>query len=92
MMPMTEDLRTQVLDMARDLTPISDMAVLLGISVGQLRELLDEGMPLGLEYRRTVAEIARSVRRNDIEMAQAGSPTASEHVVAYLERLYSDGL
>lgn len=89
---MTEKLRTQVLDMARDLTPISDMAVLLDMSIGQLRDLLAEDEPLGKEYRRTIAEIARKVRKDDIELAQVGSPAASERVVAYLERIYSDGL
>lgn len=89
---MTEDLRNKVLDMARALTPIGDMAVLLDMSVGQLRALLSEDTPLGKEYRRTIAEIAMNVRKNDIELAQAGSPTASEHVVTYLERIYSDGL
>lgn len=91
-MEKTKELREKVLDMARALTPIGDMAVLLDMSVGQVRDLLADDQPLGREYRRTIAEIAMSVRKNDIELAQAGSPTASEHVATYLERIYSDGL
>lgn len=85
------ELREKILDMARDLTPMSDMALMLDMSIGQLRELLAEETSLGREYRRTIAEVSRVIRRNDIEMAKAGSPTAAEHVLTYLEKLSSDG-
>lgn len=91
-MTVAEELREKLLGMARDLTPVSDMALMLDMSVGQLRELLGEETSLGREYRRTIAEVSRSIRRNDIEMAKAGSPTAVEHVLSYLEKLSSDGL
>ena len=68
-----------------DLTPIPDMALLLDVDEGQLRIALSEhGSDAWRVYHRHKAEAARIVRRRNIELAEAGSPTAAEAVNGYL--------
>lgn len=76
------DLLAQLTD---DLTPLPDMALLLDVDEGQLRIALStRNTPAWRVYHRHKAEAARIVRRRNIELAAAGSPTAAEAVNDYL--------
>lgn len=73
------------------LTPIADMAVLLDMHESDLRDILSSADDdIAKAYRRTKAEVALSVRKRDIEMAAAGSPTAAVTVSNHLAKLLND--
>ena len=81
----------RVVELTRQLTPISDMAVLLGVHESDLRlELFDSDSDVALSYRRTRAEVELEIRRRDLDMAAAGSPTAAENVSRHLAKLLQD--
>lgn len=77
------DYSERILELARNLTPPADIAILLGIPLRELREALDSEMPMAVEYRRIRAEKRLEARRQNIELAKAGSPTALEAVERY---------
>ncbi len=73
------------------LTPISDMAVLMGVPDSYLRTvLLDPDNEITQVYRLTKAQTALAIRKRDIELAEAGSPTAAVAVAAYLKQMTQD--
>lgn len=78
-------------ELASALTPISDMAVLMGVPEMELRkELEDVSGPACMAYRKAKALAALGMRRRDIELAAAGSPAAVENVMAYYNRMTDD--
>lgn len=79
-----------VISYAETLTPISEIAILLDISVGQAREMLSPETYHGKLYWKTVAMKAMDIRKSNIELADAGSPSAADHVQQYLNRIYND--
>ena len=86
-----ESLRQSVIEYTRMLTPIADMAVLLDMHESDLRDILsDPDDDIAKAFRRTKAEVALSVRKRDIEMAAAGSPTAAVTVSNHLAKLLTD--
>ena len=75
----------------KELTPISDMALLLGVSERQLRDAIDDlSSPVSLAYRTAKAQVALELRRRDIELAEAGSSTAADEVNAHFRRMLRD--
>lgn len=75
----------------KELTPISDMALLLGVSERQLRDAIDDlTSPVSLAYRTAKAQVALELRRRDIELAEAGSATAADEVNAHFRRMIRD--
>lgn len=73
------------------LTPIADMAVLMNVDERELRDELDDpASAVSLAYRRAKAQVALELRQKDIELAEAGSPTASEAVAAHYRRMIMD--
>lgn len=81
--PLSERLK-EIRDLVALLTPIPDMALLLGVHERTLRDELDDlSSPVSLAYRQAKAEIALKLRQRDIELAEAGSTTAAENVVTY---------
>ena len=75
----------------KELTPISDMALLLGVSERQLRDAIDDlSSPVSLAYRTAKAQVALELRRRDIELAEAGSSTAADEVNAHFRRMIRD--
>lgn len=78
-------------DLVDALTPVPDMAVLLGVPESDLREVLDDpGNPLSAAYRRRKAMALLDVRRADIQRAKDGDAAAAERVRFYLERMEMD--
>ena len=86
-----ESLRQSIIEYTRMLTPIADMAVLLDMHESDLRDILsDPGDDVAKAFRRTKAEVALDIRKRDIEMAAAGSPTAAVTVSNHLAKLLTD--
>ena len=81
----------EISDLVSKLTPISDMAILLGVTEIELREALDDPTsPASYAYRDAKARVALQLRERDIELASAGSPTAAENVVYYFRQMLQD--
>ena len=86
-----QSLRQSVIEYTRMLTPIADMAVLLDMSESALRDILSSpDDEIAKAFRRTKAEVALDIRRRDIEMAAAGSPTAAVTGSNHLAKLLTD--
>ena len=86
-----ESLRQSIIEYTRMLTPIADMAVLLDMHESDLRDILSSpDDDIAKAFRRTKAEVALDIRRRDIEMAAAGSPTAAVTVSNHLAKLLTD--
>lgn len=81
----------EISDLVSKLTPISDMAILLGVTEIELREALDDpNSPASYAYRDAKARVALQLRERDIELAGAGSPTAAENVSYYFRQMLQD--
>ena len=81
--PLSERVQ-EIRDLVALLTPISDMALLLGVHERTLRDEIDDRTsPVSLAYRRAKAEVALKLRTRDIELADAGSTTAADNVADY---------
>lgn len=81
----------EVYRLTRLMTPIADMAILIGISEMDLRMLLES--PDTEEYsayRKARAEVGLMIRQKNIELAEAGSPTASDAVEYYYKTIIID--
>ena len=75
-------------DLTEWMTPISDMSILMDVPESLLREHLnDPDTEAYRVYRRTKAEVALMLRKADIELAQASSPTAAEAVRSHLMKM-----
>lgn len=86
-----KSLRQAIVEYTRMLTPIADMAVLLDMPESDLRTLLSNpDDDIAKAFRRTKAEVALDIRKRDIEMAAAGSPTAAVTVSNHLAKILSD--
>lgn len=81
----------EVRDLVALLTPIPDMALLLGVDERSLRDEIDDiSSPVSLAYREAKARVALEMRKRDIELAEAGSPTASQNIAAYFRQMVSE--
>ena len=86
-----QSLKQSIIEYTRMLTPIADMAVLLDMPESELRDILSNpDDDIAKAFRRTKAEVALDIRKRDIEMAAAGSPTAVVTVSNHLAKLLSD--
>lgn len=86
---------TEVLDriaeLARDLTPISEIAALLDINEDMLRmEINDKSSPVRHAYMKAKAETARELRKNELELAKVGAPLAVQLTSNYLKEMQAD--
>ena len=76
----------QIVEYTKAMTPIADMAILCNISESELRELLRSDTHfIAVQYRKTKAKVGLELRRQVLERAAAGAPTAIEEV----KNLYS---
>ena len=81
----------EVRDLVALLTPIPDMALLLGVDERSLRDEIDDiSSPVSLAYREAKARVALEMRKREIEPAEAGSPTASQNIAAYFRQMVSE--
>lgn len=81
----------KVAELAAVLTPISDIAVLLGIDEDALRiAIRDHNSAVSRAYRTAKAETALQMRRQELELARVGSPLAAQLTSDYLRTMESD--
>ena len=80
-----------VRDLVALLTPIPDIALLLGVEERTLRDEIDDiSSPVSLAYREAKARVALEMRKREIELAEAGSPTAAQNIAAYFRQMVSE--
>lgn len=78
-------------ELTEKLTPLSDMALLMEIPRSELvLAVADTSNPLSRVYHETRARAALKIRERNIELAEAGSPTASVAVTNYLNLMAND--
>ena len=76
---------------AENLTPISEMSVLLDIKEDVLREeILDPASELRRVYYLGMAKVRQQIRRNELELAAAGSPQAVQRTHEYLNKMIEE--
>lgn len=86
----TEQIK-QIEELAAILTPISEMAVLLDVDADELRnEIRYRKSPVSRAYYRAKAETSTRLRRQELELANVGSPLAVQQVRGYLLDMDSD--
>ena len=77
--------------LTEQLTPISDIALLLDVPEGDLRDAVsDFENPVSLAYRKAKARLTLQMRQQDIELAEAGSPSAAEAMRSHLLKMLQD--
>lgn len=77
--------------LVRALTPIADIAVLMGVDEAILRDNIEDlNTPVSKTFRRIRAETALEIRERNIEYMEAGSPSATEKVSEYLKQAFLD--
>lgn len=73
------------------MTPISDMAVLLDVDVDQLRvDIRNRATSVSRAYHHAKATTALKLRKQEIELANVGSPLAVQLTNSYLLNMDSD--
>lgn len=71
------DIIPKIEEMARDLVPPSQMAALTDVNEDSLRMALNRhGSPARKAFLRGMATTANQIRKNNIQLAGAGSPDA----------------
>lgn len=81
----------KIAELARDLTPISEIAALLDINEDMLRmEINDKSSPVRHAYMKAKAETARELRKNELELAKVGAPLAVQLTSNYLKEMQAD--
>ena len=89
------DYSTEIIDRVRELaeclTPISDMAVLLDVDIDELRMAIrNRKTPISRAYHHAKATIALKLRKQEIDLANVGSPLAVQLTNSYLVNMDSD--
>lgn len=90
-MDYSQDILNEIETYAAALTPISDIALLLSLDCAELRaQIKDYRSPASLAYRKGKARCLFTLRQNEIELAEAGSPQASIAVQRYHQLMEDD--
>ena len=88
---MSDDQVSAIARLAAELTPVREMAALLGIDEDALRlELSDRSPAARAVYCRARAGTATRPRRQELEFARLGSPLAVQLTGEYLREMTSD--
>lgn len=90
-MPFPKDIIDGISSLASDLTPVSEIAALLGIDEDALRsELCDTSSEVRRAYLKAKAGTAHMLRRQEIELAKVGSPLAVQLTSTYIRDMTAD--
>lgn len=80
-----------VSELAGFLTPVSDIAVMMGVDVDVLRiDIRDRSSSVSFAYHKAKAETALKLRKQELELANVGSPLAVQLTNGYLLNMDSD--
>lgn len=81
----------RIAELAGDLTPISEMASLLDINEDMLRLAInDKSSPVRRVYLKAKADTAHKLRKQEIVLAEVGSPLAVQLTSVYLRDMKTD--
>jgi hypothetical protein len=81
----------KVEELAKFLTPLSEMAVLMDVPLDELRlAVRDRNSAVSRAYYRAKAETSLALRKQEIELANVGSPLAVQLTTAYMVTMDSD--
>lgn len=81
----------KISELARNLTPPSEIAVLLDIDVDVFKaELSDKHSPVHRAYFRAKAETALMLRKQELDFARVGSPLAVQMTGSFLSAMTAD--
>lgn len=73
------------------MTPISEMSVLLDIKEDELREeILKPSSELHRAYHLGMATVKQQLRKNELDLAAAGSPQAVQRTHEYLNQMLEE--
>ena len=87
-MDYSRDLLTKIQDLSSQLTPPAEISALLDIDETELRtDLNTPGNPARRAFMRGYAETALRLRKQNLELVDAGSPAADEACRGYLRRM-----
>lgn len=88
---MKNDLMPQIEELARVLTPPSQIAAMLDVDEDSLKSKLSiHGSQERKAFLRGLSATADKIRRNNIELANAGSPEAIRSCFAAINRMLDD--
>ena len=81
----------RIVELARDLTPITEIAAPIDYDEDKLRlALTDKRSPLRKVYLKAKAETAHRLRKRELELADVGSPLAVQLTHNYLRDMAAD--
>lgn len=87
------ELINKIAELARALTPISEIAALLDLNEEILRMVInDKSSPVRLAYMKAKAQTALELRKNELELAKVGAPLAVQLTSNYLKDMTADEL
>ena len=90
-MDYSTDLLKKIRELAKQLTPASEIAYLIGVDeVAFLDDIITPGNPARREYMTGFAETANEIRKRNLDLAAAGSPAADEALRSYLRRMMTE--
>lgn len=86
-----QDVLDNIAELAAALTPISEMAALLDLNENMLRLAVnDRSSRVRNVYLKAKAKTALKLRKQEIELAEVGSPLAVQLTSAYMRDMQAD--
>ena len=86
-----QEVLDSIAELAAALTPISEIAALLDIIEEMLRLAInDKSSPVRKVYIKAKAKTALKLRKQEIELAEVGSPLAVQLTSSYLRDMQTD--
>lgn len=90
-MDYSSDLLSKIQDLSSQLTPPAEISALLDIDETELRaDLNTKGHPARKAFLKGYASTALHLRKQNLELVDAGSPSADEACMGYLKRMIRD--
>lgn len=90
-MTFSQEMINRIAELAADLTPVSEIAVLIDVDPDLLRaELSLRHSPVRQAYLKAKATTAHMLRRQELEFARVGSPLAVQLTGTYLRDMTAD--
>ena len=90
-MEISQELLEKVQQLAEILTPISEMSVLLDINEDELREeIVKPDSELHRVYFLGMATVRQQIRKNELDLAAAGSPQAVQRTHEYRNQMLEE--
>ena len=87
----SQDLLKKIECLAKKLTPITEIGVLLELNEVELRDGINTiGHPFRIAYFKGMAQTAMKIRERNMALAEAGSPAADEALASYLRKMMND--